>query len=126
MFRCRHKEKKCDKNVSVFERSMCITQRKIVSNYCFKQCSNKLLFTKYCVFWYHLLLFRIMEIFHLIIRRKICEFYPLSRMTTFHLAVNIIIKRFTYRIIYENFMGTKNISLWNIQVPEFWKLSASM
>ena len=29
-----------DKNVSAFVRSMCITQRKIVSNYCVKQCSN--------------------------------------------------------------------------------------
>ena len=29
------------KNVSVFVRSMCITQRKIVCNYCFKQGSNK-------------------------------------------------------------------------------------
>ena len=30
-----------DKNVSVFARNICVTQRKIVSNYCFKQCSNK-------------------------------------------------------------------------------------
>ena len=30
-----------NKNVSIFVRSMCITQRKIVSNYYFKQCSNK-------------------------------------------------------------------------------------
>ena len=30
-----------DKNMSVFVRSMCISQRKIVSNYCFKQFSNK-------------------------------------------------------------------------------------
>ena len=32
------------KNVSIFVRSMCITQSKIVSNYCFKQCS-----LKYCL-----------------------------------------------------------------------------
>ena len=30
-----------DKSVCVIARSMCITQRKIVSNYCFNQCSNK-------------------------------------------------------------------------------------
>ena len=30
-----------DKTVSVFVRSICVTQRKIVSNSCFKQCSNK-------------------------------------------------------------------------------------
>ena len=30
-----------DKIVSVFVGGMCITQRKIVSNYCCKQCSNK-------------------------------------------------------------------------------------
>ena len=30
-----------DKNVSVCVISMCITQRKIVSNYSFNQCSNK-------------------------------------------------------------------------------------
>ena len=30
-----------DKNVSVFVRGMSITQRKIVCNYSFKQCSNK-------------------------------------------------------------------------------------
>ena len=30
-----------DKNVSAFVRSMYITQRKIVSNCCFRQCSNK-------------------------------------------------------------------------------------
>ena len=30
-----------DKNVNIFVRGMCITQRKIVSSYCFKQCLNK-------------------------------------------------------------------------------------
>ena len=30
-----------DENIGVFVRGMCITQRQIVSNYCFKQWSNK-------------------------------------------------------------------------------------
>ena len=41
-------QRELDKNVSVLVRGMCITQWKIVSNYCYKQCSNivdKLLFT---------------------------------------------------------------------------------
>ena len=61
-------QRKHDKNFSVFVRRMCVTQRKIVSNYCFKQCSNKL----FC-FWCDLLLYRLIEIFHL----KIWEFFPL-------------------------------------------------
>ena len=34
-------QRESDKNVSVSVRGMCITPRKIVSNYSFKQCSNK-------------------------------------------------------------------------------------
>ena len=34
-------QREYNKNVRVFVSSMCIIQRKIVSNYCVKQCSNK-------------------------------------------------------------------------------------
>ena len=37
-----------NKNVSVFVRRMRITQRKIVSNYCFKQCSNEYFYKIMC------------------------------------------------------------------------------
>ena len=75
-----------NKNVSVFARSMCITQRKIVSNYCFRQCSNKYFFTNYSGFWWHLLISGIIEIFHLKIQRKICEICEIVRvkMAIFH------------------------------------------
>ena len=43
-----------------------------------------MLFTKYCTFWCHLLLFGIIEIFHLKIQRKICELFP--KMTIFRRA----------------------------------------
>ena len=56
--RRRHKENMIE-NVNVFVRSMCITHRKIVSNYCFKGVFKQIFFTKYCVLWCHLLLFGI-------------------------------------------------------------------
>ena len=37
-------QREFNKNMSGLVRGMCITQRKIVYNYCFKQCSNKYLF----------------------------------------------------------------------------------
>ena len=80
--------------MSVFVRSMWITKKKIVSNYCFKQCSNE-----YCLqnIVLYLLLFKIIEIFHQL--------------------VNIIMERFTYIIMYGNLAVTNLRNRW--QVPEF-------
>ena len=47
-----------DKNVSVFVRGMCITPRKIVKNYCFKECSNKYCLQTIMHFLMHLITFR--------------------------------------------------------------------
>ena len=53
MYSCKtHNQKSAqveyDKSLSLFMRSISITQRKIVSNYCFKQCSNILVYKILC------------------------------------------------------------------------------
>ena len=62
-----------DKNMCGFVRSMCITQRKIISNYGFKQCSNK-----YClqtiVFLMPFITLRNNRFFYLKIKKKIPNF----------------------------------------------------
>ena len=70
MIKMRHQQTSAQRehveNVSVFVKGMYITQSKIVSNYCLKQCSNS-----YCL--------QIIVLFNVILleRKKIGEFYPL-------------------------------------------------
>ena len=71
---------------------MYITQRKIVSNYCFNPWQNK-------YYLQNIITFVIIIIFHLQIQRNRCEFFPLQRMAIFFQAENIIMERFTYLIM---------------------------